>query len=91
MYPAPHEVAQQFTAMGFPCPSFLTDISDPNHVPPHVVASELFVVVHKLQNTIKQLKNERKEEEEKEEEKKTDETQHNEAYENPVVVTVSKD
>ena len=61
VYPPPHEIAEQFASMGLQCPHFLLSISDPKHVPPHVVASELLLVVHNLQNTINTLVKEREE------------------------------
>jgi len=61
VYPAPSEVAEQFSSMGLQCPHFLLGITDPRHVPPHVVASELLLVVHHLQNTINTLLQERDE------------------------------
>ncbi|ELT99670.1 hypothetical protein CAPTEDRAFT_223009 [Capitella teleta] len=43
MYPAPQDLAAEIQEEGLPVPHFLTDISDPGHIPPHIVACELLI------------------------------------------------
>jgi len=42
-YSSPVELAQWFSSRGYEVPDFLTDVSDPRHVPPHIVAMELLL------------------------------------------------
>jgi len=55
VYPPPQEVAQQFESLGQDVPGFLRDISDPGHVPPHIVCCELLAHVAELQRKINQI------------------------------------
>ena len=41
MYPSPQSISEEVKKSGLKVPPFLTDISDPDHVPPHIVACEL--------------------------------------------------
>lgn len=52
VYPPPQEVAEHFESLGQEVPGFLRDISDPGHVPPHIVCCELLAHVAKLQRRI---------------------------------------
>ncbi|CAK8683180.1 unnamed protein product [Clavelina lepadiformis] len=54
-YPPPQEVAEHFQALGSDIPSFLRDISDPSHVPPHIVCCDLLVYVTELEKKIESL------------------------------------
>ncbi len=56
MYPAPQAIAEQFTKEGYDVPKFLTAISDPNHIPPHIVACELLSQLNSLQEEINLLR-----------------------------------
>nr|XP_018671041.1 uncharacterized protein LOC108950256 isoform X1 [Ciona intestinalis] len=47
-FPAPQELAEQFRRMNSEVPGFLRDISDPGHVPPHIVACELLLLISEL-------------------------------------------
>ena len=41
MYPSPQSIAEEISKEGQEVPKFLTDISSPEHIPPHIVACEL--------------------------------------------------
>ena len=60
MYSAPQQLAEELKEAGHDVPSFLTDISDPIHVPPHIVAFELICrnrqLVHEIRTLKRQLK-----------------------------------
>ena len=56
IYPAPAALAEQIREDGFEVPRFLTDISDPEHLPPHIVACELIAQNKHLQEEINFLK-----------------------------------
>ncbi len=56
MYPAPQAIAEQFTKGGYDVPKFLTAISDPHHIPPHIVACELLSQNNNLQEEINVLR-----------------------------------
>ena len=52
IYPAPNAIADQIQADGHEVPHFLTDITEPEHVPPHIVACELIAQNKQLQEEI---------------------------------------
>ena len=52
MYPAPQALADRFKKDGYPVPRFLMDISDPEHIPPHIIACELLAQNKNLQQEI---------------------------------------
>ncbi|XP_039259878.1 uncharacterized protein LOC120336297 [Styela clava] len=56
VYPPPQALAEELQTSGSEVPGFLRDISDPEHVPPHIVACELLVHIVQLQKEIQQLK-----------------------------------
>ena len=56
MYPSPSAIAEQMKKEGYLVPKFLTDISHPEHIPPHIVASELMTQNRELQQEIELLK-----------------------------------
>lgn len=57
LYPAPHHLAEEIRKQGATVPKFLTDISDPEHVPPHIVACELLAKNKQLKDEMELLKN----------------------------------
>lgn len=56
LYPAPQHLIADIKDEGLPVPPFLTDISDPNHIPPHIVACELLVKNRQLRDEISFLR-----------------------------------
>ena len=56
MYPSPHSIAQGMERAGAHAPQFLSDISDPNHVPPHIAAVELLEHNHALRGEVDELR-----------------------------------
>ena len=55
VYPPPYDIAEEMDQQGHEVPKFLTDISDPQHVPPHIVACELLAENRRLQDHVSQL------------------------------------
>ena len=55
VYPSPHAIAEVMKKQGHEPPSFLTDISDPEHIPPHIVACELLSQNKQLQDELDRL------------------------------------
>ena len=55
VYPSPYAIAEEMKKQGCEPPSFFTDISDPEHIPPHIVACELLSQNKQLQNEIERL------------------------------------
>ena len=56
LYPAPHALGDQIQREGFPVPRFLTDISDPEHIPPHIVACSLLSEIQSLKEEVHLLR-----------------------------------
>nr|CAB3263294.1 uncharacterized protein LOC108950256 [Phallusia mammillata] len=48
VYASPQELAERFRKINVEPPTFLLDISDPQHIPPHIVACQLMVKVAEL-------------------------------------------
>ena len=55
VYPAPQSLAAKLTADGQAVPKFLSDVSDPEHIPPHIVAYELLAENRALRQEIEFL------------------------------------
>ena len=55
VYPPPQDIANHFKSLGQEIPGFLKDISDPGHVPPHIVCCELLAYVAKLEKEVNLL------------------------------------
>ena len=55
LYPAPQAIAQQISDEGHDVPKFLTAISDPEHIPPHIVACELLAQNRQLREEVRHL------------------------------------
>ena len=55
MYPSPYAIAEEMKKHGCAHPTFLTDISHPEHVPPHIVACGLLSQNKQLQKQIASL------------------------------------
>ena len=55
VYPSPHAIAEEMKKQGCEPANFLADISDPEHIPPHIVACELLSQNKQLQNEIERL------------------------------------
>lgn len=56
MYPSPYQIGEKMMLDGHEVPLFLTDISHPHHIPPHIVACELLSQNKQLQEEIDFLK-----------------------------------
>ena len=54
-YPSPQQMTERLRNDGRAVPAFLTDISDPEHVPPHIVACELLSKNRQLQEELDRL------------------------------------
>ena len=56
IYPSPQTLAEHLRVQGHEVPAFLTDISAKNHIPPHVVATELLIQNKSLQEELAGIK-----------------------------------